>query len=285
MRKMPDAKIILFNAAAVLITAGAVVGLLRSLVFTPTVSPCSERYTSSTVFALQRGGVALTAADLQSSLSGNDAGVSDSLSIVKLRDAPSPLAMTVSLAKGSTSPFASSAIKGGVSFPWRPRSVQGKSAACLSYSVLLPADFQFNRGGVLPGISGTEAGGSASPEEFTARMVWREVGQGGATLRITTSGGETQFAAAERETYPFPRGRWVKLEQEVVLNTPRQSDGILRVWVDGKLAVERTDLIFRTRSGVAVAGVAADIFYGTAEGAGAAPADTKISLTPFDLRW
>ena len=41
---MPDAKVIVFNAAAVLITGAAVVGLLRSLLFTPTSVPCSERY-------------------------------------------------------------------------------------------------------------------------------------------------------------------------------------------------------------------------------------------------
>jgi hypothetical protein len=38
---------------------------------------------------------------------------------------------------------------------------------------------------------------------------------------------------------------------------------------------------------VAVSGVSADVFYG-AEGASAtaaAPKDTQLSLTPFDLRW
>ena len=87
-------------------------------------------------------------------------------------------------------------------------------------------------------------------------------------------------------TSTIPRGRWVKLEQEVVLNAPKQADGILRVWVDGRLAVERTDLNYRMKPGVALSGVVADVFYGTEDGwGGAAPKDTKVSLTPFEVRW
>lgn len=282
MRKMPNAKVIVFNVAALLITAAAVAGLLRSLVVRPTSTPCSERYHHSTGFALERGGGVLTAADLQSSLHGRDAGVLGNVSIAKLTDGPAPVAITVRLPKGSTTPQGSP--RGGVSFPWDPRGVQGKTAACLSYSVLLPSDFAFNRGGVLPGISGAEPDAPAS-DTFVARMAWRHQGLGGATLRVT-SAGETRSVRAESEGFPLPQGRWVKLEQEVVLNAPKQADGVLRVWVDGSLALERTGLLYRTRPGVTVAGVAADVHYSaSADGGGGAPADTKITLTPFDLRW
>jgi hypothetical protein len=280
MKKL-DAKVILFNAAAVLITVIALVGLLRSLVFSPTAVPCSDRYTSSTALALERAGLVLTAADLQSSLGGRDAGVIENVAIARLEDGPAPVAMAVSLPKGSTSPLGSP--KGGMSFPWQPRPVQGKTAACLSYNVLLPADFQFNRGGVLPGISGADVVGP-SVEGFTARMAWRPGTGGGATLRVT-SGGETRSIPADYESFAFPSGRWVKLEQEVVLNTPKHADGVLRVWVDGRLALERTDLVYRMKPGVTLSGVVADVFYGTEEGAGAAPKDTKVSLTPFEIRW
>jgi Polysaccharide lyase 14 len=282
MKKVPDAKVIVFNAAAVLIAVAAAAAVIRSWVFTPTAAPCSERYTSSTAFSLDRAGVVLTAADLQSSLGGKDAGVIENLAIAKLTDGPAPIAMTVSLPKGATSPHASP--RGGMSFPWQPRVLQGKTAACLSYSVLLPADFQFHRGGALPGLSGSDAAEPA-PDGFTARMVWRQGGNGGATLRMTI-GGETRSTPADRESFAFPRGRWVKLEQEVVLNTPKQADGILRVWVDGRLAVERTDLNYRMKPSVTLSGVVADVFYGTEDGwGGAAPKDTKVSLTPFEARW
>jgi hypothetical protein len=283
MKKTPNTKVIVFNAAAVLIAVAAVGAVVRSLVLTPSATPCSDRYTSSTTFALERAGTMLTAADLQSGLGGKDAGVIENLAIAKLKDAPAPIAMTVSLPKGSTSPRTSASPRGGMSFPWETRLLQGKTAACLSYGVFLPADFPFGRGGVLPGISGMDADGRAS-DAFTARMAWRQGGTGGATLR-TTSDGESRSTPADREGFAFPRGRWVKVEQEVALNTPKQADGILRVWVDGKLAVDRSDMTYRTKPDVTVSGVAADVFYGTEEGGGVAPADTKVSLTPFEMRW
>jgi hypothetical protein len=283
MKNAPNTKVIVFNAAAVLIGVAAVGAVVRSFVFSPSAAPCSDRYTSSTSFALERAGVVLTAADLQSSLGGKDAGVIDNLAIAKLRDAPAPIAMTVSLPKGSSSPRTSALPRGGMSFPWETRLLHGKTAVCLSYSVFLPGDFPFGRGGALPGISGGDADGRAT-DGFVARMAWRQGGSGGATLRVM-SDGETRSTPADREGFVFPRGRWVKVEQEVVLNTPKQADGVLRVWADGRLAVDRTDMTYRTRPDVTLSGVAADVFYGTDEGGGVAPADTKVSITPFEVRW
>jgi hypothetical protein len=278
-------KLIIFNAAAVLITVGALVGVLKSYVFAPTATPCTERYTSSTTFSLQRAGVTLTAADLQSSLGGNDAGVLENLEIGPLKDAPDPRVLSVKLPQGSGSPLSETQPKGGISFPWQPRAAGGQTAACLSYSVLLPANFEFHRGGVLPGIRGADLSGQ-SPDAFLARMAWRTDRTGGASLRVVT-GDKTERFVAEREAFSFPRGRWVKLELEAVLNTPKQADGILRAWVDGSLAIERTDMTYRSKPGVAVSGVAADVFYGAEDASlsASAPKDTKLSLTPFELRW
>lgn len=39
--------------------------------------------------------------------------------------------------------------------------------------------------------------------------------------------------------------RWYSIEQYLKLNTPGQKDGILRAWVDGRLAFEKTDIRFR----------------------------------------
>ena len=40
-------------------------------------------------------------------------------------------------------------------------------------------------------------------------------------------------------------GEWYLVEQRVRLNTPGQSDGIMQLWINEKLVVERTDLNFR----------------------------------------
>ena len=40
-------------------------------------------------------------------------------------------------------------------------------------------------------------------------------------------------------------GEWYLVEQRVRLNTPGQNDGIMQLWIDEKLVVERTDINFR----------------------------------------
>ncbi|MDD4902305.1 MAG: hypothetical protein PHE24_04150 [Patescibacteria group bacterium] len=44
---------------------------------------------------------------------------------------------------------------------------------------------------------------------------------------------------------PANIGRWVNFEMEVKLNTPGAKDGLYRLWIDGKLVVERTGVDLR----------------------------------------
>ena len=155
--------------------------------------------------------------------------------------------------------------KGGVSFPWQPRAVQGKTAACLSYSVLLPADFDFHEGGYLPGILGAESADDFK-DGFTALLAWRRNGRIGVTTWVDTRSGPVEI-----DPWKFPAGRWVKLEEEVILNDPRGEDGVLRVWVDGNLAIDRSDIVYRDRPDVTITGVGASVHYGYDDAAQARP--------------
>jgi hypothetical protein len=279
--QIPSAKMLLFNAAGVVIGVSVLLALIRPLLVAPSSIACSQRYGETMTFALARAGVLLTAADLQSSLGGKDSGVIDNLSITSDASGPVPVSMSVKLSKGAASPLSAADPKGGMSFPWEPRSIRNKSAACVTYDVWLPADFDFSRGGRLPGLIGADAAGA---ESFAARIVWRPGGTGAATLR-TVSGGEARQPIAGLEGFALPRGRWFRIEQEVVLNTPKQANGKLRVWVDGVLAGERSDLLFRSGASVALTGVSADVFYGGDDAAATVPKDATVRLSPFALRW
>lgn len=279
----PSTRALVFNVAAGMVGAVALLAAMRSMLFSPAATPCSERYLNATHFALQRAGVMLTAADLQAGFGGRDAGVIDNVTIAPVDNAPAPVAMAVRLPKGSTSPRAALTAKGGMSFPWQPRSIQTKSSACLAYGLLVPADFDFHLGGVLPGLSGADPD-NPQRDNFLAQLAWRPRGQGGVTSRVTSEG-NTRAEPAEREGFALTPGRWVKLEQEVVLNAPKQADGILRVWIDGRLAVERTDMVYRLKPEVKISGVAAEVFYGRDDAVAAAPKDATIWVTPFELRW
>ena len=192
-----------------------------------------------------------------------------------------------------------------MSFHWAPRALFGKTSGCLTYSIMLPADFEAQQGGLLPGLMGAQSAGP-STESFTTRLMWNSDGDGAIGNRVITNG-EIRVAAApaadksgtlqtlqslqtskldaEPETFTLPRGRWTRLEQEIILNTPKQPNGILRVWVDGKLAVERTDLVFRMDGTVSLSGVAADVFYMGDDVYGASPKDATVLMAPFAIRW
>jgi polysaccharide lyase-like protein len=282
--RLPATKFIVFNAAAGLVGVAALVTAVKTVLLPDPIAPCIERYHSMTGFALERAGATLTAADLQASLGGKDVGVIDNITIGPVKDAPAPLAISVVVGKATASPQASAESKGGATFPWEPRVLQGKTSACLSYQVLLPANFDFQRGGALPGIGGADAGEQG--DKFLARLAWRPKAIGGATVRVTENGA-TRTLPAERTGFEFPRGKWVKLEQEVVLNTPKKSDGVLRVWVDGTLAIDRTDMTYRAKPDVTISGVSVDVFYGSGPDEVQPPAakDAKVWLTPFEVRW
>jgi hypothetical protein len=130
----------------------------------------------------------------------------------------------------------------------------------------------------LPGLIGADAAGQDS---FAARLLWRPGGGGAASLR-TLSAGESRQPTLGMEAFEFPRGQWFKIEQEVVLNTPKQANGKLVVWIDGRMVGERSDLVFRTHASVAVTGVAADVFYGGDDAATIVPKDATVRLSPFE---
>ena len=280
--RLQATKLMVFNAAAALVGLAAVVTAVKTVLMPAGLAPCSERYHSMTAFALERDGNVLTTAELQARLGGRDVGVMDNVAIGRMPDAPAPLAITVAL-HSTTSAQGVTATKGGVAFPWEPRVLQGKASACLSYHVLFPAGFDFQREGTLPGIRGMDGN---DQDKFLVRLAWRSKGGGSVSINVTDKGA-TRAVTAERDAFAFTSGKWVKVEQEVVLNSPSNTDGIVRVWVDGWLAIDRRDVVYRTKPDVVISGISVDAFYGSRpdEASVTATKDAKVSLTPFEVRW
>ena len=276
--KATETKYIVLNAAAGLVGLTAVVLAARSLLPTST-TPCAERYLTAMTYSLESGGAILTVADLQGRMGGREAGVARNLTIERLPDGPVPVAMAVDLPREPAAGVAA-ADGNGVSFPWEPRALRGQTGVCLSYRVKLPGDFNTSIGGSLPGIRGAEDS-SATASGFVVRPVWRSSGRGGADeVRA-----ERRPVRLESSGFALPRGRWARVDQELVLNAPKKKDGIYRIWVDGALVVDRRDLELRAGPGMTVSGVAVSVFYGGEDAIARAPRDTRIWLSPFEVRW
>ena len=154
---------------------------------------------------------------------------------------------------------------GGAGFYAAPASLSGAETACLSYRVRFAPGFDFVKGGKLPGLFGGEApsGGEEAngTNGFSMRYMWRKNGQG-ELYEYAVDQDEDYGKSVGRGRWTFPTGRWVTLEQEIVLNDPGQANGIARVWVDGRPILEQRGIVYRTTRDVTIDGLMFSTFFG-----------------------
>lgn len=160
----------------------------------------------------------------------------------------------------------------------------GEPAAqrCLVYKVRFENGFAFNKGGKLPGLYGGDAPSGCSPaalsKGFSARLMWREGGVG-----------ELYLYSPDRQArcgQSLGRGRWRfvpgqdhEVAQEVILNKPDAADGIIRLWLDGKLVLEQRNLLLRSSSDVLIDGMMFSTFFGGSDPTWASPRNQYAQFT------
>lgn len=134
----------------------------------------------------------------------------------------------------------------------------------LRYWVRFAPDFDFVRGGKLPGLyGGSRFSGRQIPDGtdgLSTRYMWRTAGAGEVYAYLPSS--VDAGTSLGRGQWTFPRGEWILLEQEVVLNRPGESDGSITVWVDEERVAQFDDLEFRTTSDLRIDGVFVSTFFG-----------------------
>lgn len=118
-------------------------------------------------------------------------------------------------------------------------------------------------GGKLPGFAGTYNVGGWGGRKANGTNGWsarggffRQMGDSAQDRRYRNIGSYVYHADMPEmygSSWGWNRGptgmleknRWYSIEQYVQLNTPGQNNGVLRAWIDGVLAFEKTDLRFR----------------------------------------
>lgn len=118
----------------------------------------------------------------------------------------------------------------------------------LSYDVRFDKDFQFVRGGKLHGLGPAHvmSGGQGTAEDgWSARVVFFKDGGVGTYAYNQDQGG--RFGKVDRAAdFRFETGRYYRIRLHVKLNSSAAAkDGEIRLWVDDRLLVERTDLRYR----------------------------------------
>jgi len=136
-------------------------------------------------------------------------------------------------------------------------------------------------GGKLPGISGdiTTGGTSGRPSDGTngwslrgsfvpardpANPLYPRVllGTYAYTADMLSVYGDHWYWPGQRGLGLAELDRWYSIEQYFKVNTPGKKDGVLRVWIDGRLAFEKFDVNVRTVSGWPIHEILASMHYG-----------------------
>ncbi|MGE0630334.1 MAG: polysaccharide lyase [Hyphomicrobiaceae bacterium] len=258
--------------------------------YKPAMPTCEQRYASGVLFSLARGsGALLSIDDLKARLEDNDWGLGTNARIKTTGSRQVPVALEIDLRADKASPSSPSERRSGIGFNWYSPSLETAASACLSYSVWVPEDFDYGSGGRLPGLTGGRPDGgetiaASMARRFFTRVSWRH----DRSLSVTPGSQDGQLGDAARIADGNVRlspGRWTRIEQEVILNTPDNRDGILRVWVDGVLGLELRDVAWRGSVDQRWLGVNADAYYARAgRDWVSAPRDTSIRISPLELR-
>ncbi|MFN0080547.1 MAG: polysaccharide lyase [Prosthecobacter sp.] len=140
-------------------------------------------------------------------------------------------------------------------------------AAELSYTLRFSKDFDFVKGGKLPGLCGgpdNVSGGRRAngTNGFSARLMWRKDGRGEAYVYHKNQKGDYGDSFAFPADFRFPTNESVKVRIAVSMNTLGKRDGTLRLWSGEKLVVERTDMEWRSVDTFGVDGLYLETFHG-----------------------
>jgi hypothetical protein len=196
-----------------------------------------------------------------------------------------PNVLRVHYPKGSASPTltrSEGAPVGGAQF-YADLGLGPFESLHLRYYVRFSEGYDFVRGGKLPGLfGGTVHSGGQIPDGtngFSTRYMWRGKGDGEIYAYLPTS--IQSGTSLGRGNWRFEPGKWHMLEQWVVLNTPGEKNGHIRVWVDENLVLDERNLLFRTTETLKIEGVFFSTFFGGDDGSWATPKATYVDFANF----
>ena len=189
--------------------------------------------------------------------------------------------------RGSASPTVTreeQSPQGGSQF-YAKLNIQPQDSLHLSYYVRFSENFNFVKGGKLPGLFGGagNTGGRipTGADGFSTRFMWRRQGDGEVYAYLPTS--RDHGTSIGRGNWRFRPGNWYHLEQSVNLNQPGQADGQVQVWVNGQRVLNRQNLEFRTTESLQIEGILFSTFFGGDDPSWATPVDTYADFADFQV--
>jgi hypothetical protein len=155
----------------------------------------------------------------------------------------------------------------------------------LYYRVRFAPDFQWVKGGKLPGLAGGTAPTGCVDDTggFSARMMWQPAGGIIQYMyfpeKVQLCGDGFKYMSGDNPAQ-FEPGTWHTVEHRLVMNTPGAPDGVLQAWFDGEPALD--DQAFLYRLADATYGIDALYFSTFFGGNDASYAPTSDQILDFD---
>jgi hypothetical protein len=207
----------------------------------------------------------------------------DQAQLITTTDAPGGTMLRISYPAGSASRSAGGPDGGTQAYLHLPGNPI--DTLDLTYQLRFPPDFDFVKGGKLPGLyGGTVTSGQHIPDGtngFSTRYMWRAHGDGEVYAYLPTS--HEHGTSLGRGCWTFTPGRWTTIRQHTQLNTPGHTDGRITVWQDDRQVLDQTGLEFRTTDQLHIDGLFFSTFFGGDDTTWASPTDQYADFAEFTL--
>ena len=183
-------------------------------------------------------------------------------------------ALRIRIAEGSTGAM-------NVGYKFRKQTGAEPEEIYFRYYLRLADDWnQTRQGGKMPGISGTYGRAGWGGRKSDGRNGWSARGSfyysipEGNPLAGTHPIGTYCYHADMRGRYGdiwiwqkgyrgfLRKNRWYSVEQYLKLNTPGEKNGVLRAWIDGRLAFEKKDIRFRLVDTLRIEQIWMNVYHG-----------------------
>ncbi|KAJ7170542.1 hypothetical protein C8R43DRAFT_979784 [Mycena crocata] len=184
---------------------------------------------------------------------------------------------------------------------WNTTESSGFQSMLLSYEVAFDKDFDWVKGGKLPGLRGGKSatgcsGGNESTglDCFSARIMWRPSGSGEVYAYIPSPNNlcseksitcNSDFGISiSRGSFTFSSGKWNRVALLVQLNNPVDvANGNIELYFNNVQALAQQNLQIRASSNVTAGGLYFSTFFGGSDSSWATPTATHTYFRNMEL--
>ncbi|CDO69248.1 Polysaccharide Lyase Family 14 protein [Trametes cinnabarina] len=185
---------------------------------------------------------------------------------------------------------------------WNTSDNSGFQSMLVTYEVAFDSDFNFVKGGKLPGLRGGPdpdgcSGGSAANGSncFSTRLMWRKEAAGEVYAYIPTPNNmcsNSNFkcnddgfgTSIDRGSFSFAAGQWNRVSLIVRLNQPlTTANGEVVLYYNNVKALDEQILQYRSSSDITIGGLWLSTFFGGGDSSWAPSSDVHAYFRNFEL--